>query len=132
MKPRPRIPERREDHVVVVLGASPKPARYSNQAVRLLDETGYRVIPVHPRVETIEGIPVAARLALIEDAVHTLTLYVGEARSTPLIPEILALNPARVIFNPGSESAGLEQQLRAHHVEVIHGCTLVMVRINQF
>ena len=117
---------------VVVLGASPKPARYSNQALRLLDEAGYRVIPVHPRVESIEGLPVSAGLTLIDEPVHTLTLYVGEARSTPMIPDIVGLNPHRVIFNPGSESEQLEQKLRAHHIEVIHGCTLVMVRTNQF
>ena len=35
-----RPPEERQ---VVVLGASPKPGRYSNQAVRLLLERGFRV-----------------------------------------------------------------------------------------
>ena len=31
---------------VVVLGASPKPERYSNQAVVMLKDHGYEVIPV--------------------------------------------------------------------------------------
>ena len=42
-------PETAADHVVAVLGASRKPARYSNQAVRLLKTSGYRVIPIHPQ-----------------------------------------------------------------------------------
>ena len=41
-------------------------------------------------------------------------------------------DPARVIFNPGSESEELEAALRAHHIESLHACTLVMLRTRQF
>jgi predicted CoA-binding protein len=125
-------PETPAAHTVVVLGASPKPARYANQAIRLLKEGGYRVIPVHPRIEVIEGLEVQPNLRGIRDRVHTLTLYVGAARSQPLIEDIVALNPQRVIFNPGSESDALQERLHAHHIECIHGCTLVMLRTHQF
>ena len=92
---------------VVVLGASPKPDRYSNRAVRLLTEHGYRVIPVHPAAETIAGIDVRRRLAEIAEPVDTLTVYVSPAVSSPLQDEILRLRPERVIFNPGAENPGL-------------------------
>ena len=120
------------EHRVVVLGASPKPARYANQALRLLIEKGYQAVPVHPRIERIEGLPVAHHLREIREPVHTLALYVGPQRSEPMIADILELNPGRVIFNPGTESALLEERLRAHHIECIHGCTLVMLRTAQF
>lgn len=55
------------EHLVVVLGASPKPERYSNQAVCLLRETGYRVIPVYPRSSDIEGIATATNLRVIRN-----------------------------------------------------------------
>lgn len=38
---------------VAVLGASDKPDRYSNRAVRLLLEHGYTVLPVHPSPDTV-------------------------------------------------------------------------------
>ena len=126
------LPPSPAEHRVVVLGASNKPARYANQAQRLLMELGYPVIPVHPKLERIEGLAVVPSLRLIHDPVHTLTLYLGAARSQPLIPDILQLNPARVIFNPGSESEALEDALRAHHIESLHACTLVMLRTRQF
>jgi len=119
-------------HHVVVLGASPKPQRYSNQAIRLLLEDGYRITPVNPAIPVIEGIEVTHQLADIGDKVHTLTMYVGEARSRKMHNDILALNPARVIFNPGSESATLMSDLEAQGAECIEGCTLVMLRTNQF
>ncbi len=119
-------------HRVVVLGASPKPHRYANQAVRLLLEKGYQVIPVHPRWETIEGLPVAPSLGAVEAPVHTLTLYLGAARSEPLVEDILRLAPGRVIFNPGSESALLAARLGAAGIECFEACTLVMLRTGQF
>jgi predicted CoA-binding protein len=126
------LPATPAQHRVVVLGASNKPARYAHQAQCLLTELGYPVIPVHPKLASIEGLPVVSSLRLIHAPVHTLTLYVGAERSRALIPDIVALNPARVIFNPGSESPQLEQALRAHHIDFLHGCTLVMLRTRQF
>jgi len=125
-------PETPADHVVAVLGASRKPARFSNQAVRLLKTSGYRVIPVHPKITEIEGIVVSPRLCMISDTVHTLTLYVGPERSRGMMQDIVDLKPARVIFNPGTESRELEDTLRSHFIDCVHGCTLVMLRTGQF
>ena len=117
---------------VVVLGASNKPLRYSNQAIRLLLEKGYRVTPVHPKVETIEGLPVAPGLGAVEQPVDTLTLYVGPQRLAPLIDQVIALRPGRVIFNPGTESAELVQRLERAGIHWLEACTLVLLRIGTF
>jgi predicted CoA-binding protein len=117
---------------VAVLGASPKPARYANQAIRLLREHGHRVTPVHPKFETIEGLEVAHRLADIADPVDTLTLYVGPAILETQADAIVALAPGRVIFNPGTESPAVQQQLDAAGIEWFEACTLVMLKTDQF
>jgi len=126
------LPEAAASHHVVVLGASPKPERYSNQAIRQLLQGGYKVTPVNPAIPVIEGLAVTHQLPDIIEPVHTLTMYVGEARSNKIQDKILALNPARVIFNPGSESRDLLQQLEKQGAECIEGCTLVMLRTSQF
>ena len=120
------------DHHVVVLGASPKPERYSNQAIRQLLQDGYRVTPVNPAIKVIEGLAVTHQLDDISESVHTLTMYVGEARSRKMHDEILQLKPSRVIFNPGSESIDLMHKLERQGAECIEGCTLVMLRTDQF
>jgi predicted CoA-binding protein len=127
-----RPPANPAEHCVVVLGASPKPARYSNRAVGMLEAGGYRVVPVHPKVGLIRGLPVVHSLRAIHDLVHTLTLYVGPGRSLPLLDDILRLDPGRVIFNPGTEAPELEQRLHERRIACIHGCTLVMLRTRQF
>jgi predicted CoA-binding protein len=127
-----RYPDKPEDHVVVVLGASPKPTRYSNMAVRQLHAKGYQVIPVHPTAERIGDLPVLHSLGAIAGGVHTLTLYLGPLHSRGQLEDILALAPKRVIFNPGTESPQLAARLQAAGIECVHACTLVMLRSGLF
>ena len=124
------IPEKKRN--VAVLGASSKPDRYSNQAVRLLASFDYRPIPVNPAYEEIEGLPCFPNLAAIDEAVHTITLYLGPARSTPLIDEIVAAKPQRIILNPGAENEELAAAASGAGIEVVEGCTLVMLRTGLF
>ncbi|HEY2711818.1 MAG TPA: CoA-binding protein [Chthoniobacterales bacterium] len=124
------IPESKRN--VAVLGASPKPERYSNQAVRLLASFDYRPIPVNPAFEEVEGLTCYPNLAAIHDALHTITLYLGPARSTPLIDDIIAASPQRIIMNPGAENEALAEAASSAGIEVVEGCTLVMLRAGLF
>lgn len=121
-----------DQHHVAVLGASPKPARYSNQCIRLLQQHGYRITPIHPRFEEIESLAVSHSLGSIGDTVDTLTLYVGPKLLEPQADDILTLRPGRVIFNPGTESAAVQDSLDSAGIEWLEACTLVMLKTNQF
>jgi len=120
------------EHHVAVLGASPKPARYANQCIRLLKQHGYRITPVHPRFEQIEDLAVSSSLEAIADPVDTLTLYVGPKLLEPLTEAIVALRPRRVIFNPGTESRLVQSRLDQAGIPWLEACTLVMIRTDQF
>ena len=120
------------EQTVVVLGASPKPERYSNKAVRLLKEHGHRVIPVHPAITEIEQLPVIPALEHIDGPIDTLTVYLSPALSTPLEADLLKLKPERVIFNPGTENPGLKQALEREGIAVEEACTLVLLNTGQF
>ena len=120
------------NETVVVLGASPKPERYSNQAVRALVEHGHRVIPVHPLLKKIAGVVAVSALSSVKDPVNTLTLYVGPERGKELLQDMINLGPDRVIMNPGTESDELEEDLNAKGIAVLRACTLVMLRTDKF
>ena len=120
------------NETVVVLGASPKQERYSNQAVRALVEHGHKVIPVHPLLKQIAGVPAVTALNQINGTVNTLSLYVGPERGMALLKDMIDLRPERVIMNPGTESDEIEEQLSANNIPVLRACTLVMLRTDQF
>jgi predicted CoA-binding protein len=113
---------------VVVLGASPKPERYAHQAFHRLREEGHRVIPVHPALDSLAGVPVAHRLEEVEEEVDTVTVYVSRQVSGSLAGALIALHPRRVIFNPGAENPELMQVLVAEGIEAEEACTLVLLK----
>ncbi len=117
---------------VAVVGASPKPERYSNRAVRLLLQHGHEVIPIHPVVPSIEGLPVVSSVAELTGHVDTLTLYVSPDLSSKMASSIVDLHPNRVIFNPGTENAALQAALESEGIHSESACTLVLLNTGQF
>lgn len=117
---------------VVVLGASPKPERYSFKAVSMLVEYGHRVLPINPYHAEVAGQPCLPGLENITEGVDTVTLYLRPALLRPELGRLIELAPRRVIFNPGTESASLAQQLSANGIAVEQACTLVLLRTQQF
>ena len=117
---------------VVVLGASPKPDRYAYRAMRMLQEFGHRAVPVNPAFTDVLGEPCFASISDVGEPIDTVTLYLGKSRSDPLVENILAANPRRIIMNPGAENADLAAKAQARQVEVVEGCTLVMLQTRQF
>jgi predicted CoA-binding protein len=117
---------------VAVLGASPKPDRYAHKAMQMLRDHGYRAIPVNPAFDEILGEKCYPSIADVPDKIDTVTLYLGKARSDPLIDEIVEAKPRRIIMNPGAENEDLATKAREHGIEVVEGCTLVMLRSGSF
>ena len=108
---------------VLVFGYSDNPERYSYLAYNLLVDFNHEAIKFNPREDSLDK---------INFSFDTLTLYVGPAISDKWTAEIVKLNFKRIIFNPGSENENLAKILEAQGVEVVIGCTLVMLRTGQF
>lgn len=118
--------------VVVIIGASNKKERYSNKAQKALIVVGHTVIPVHPVLKEIEGIKVVNHMNEIKELIDTVTLYVGTKRLVPIIGDIIALKPKRVIANPGTECAEMADACKKAGIEYIEACTLVMISTGQY
>ena len=117
---------------VCILGASDNPERYVHKALLRLTEAGYRVILVNPSLTAVEGIPCVKALGEIKEKIHTVTLYLGPSRLEPLIPDLMALKPVRVIANPGTESPAVEEACRKAGIVYVEACTLVLLATHQF
>jgi len=117
---------------VAVIGASDNPERYSYKAVMLLKEKGHAVFPVHPKLQSLEGLPVYSSVKTIPAPIDTITLYVSAELSGKIGDELLNAAPRRIIFNPGAENPALEAKAREKGVETVEACTLVMLKTGQF
>lgn len=117
---------------VVVMGASAKAERYSNRALQQLLQHGHEVVAVNPAQPQLYGLQALPTLAAVTGAVDTVTLYLASAQLPAQLPALLALKPRRVIFNPGTEHAAVAAALQAAGIEVVEGCTLVMLATASF
>ena len=111
----------------LVIGASIKPERYSNKAVRLLKKMGYPVVAVGGREGQIEDVKIHKGQPYFAD-IHTITVYLSPKRQEGLLEYILKLKPKRVIFNPGTENYEIFPILEQNGIEIVQNCTLVMLR----
>ncbi len=117
---------------VAVIGASSDKSKASNQAVERLLEKGYKVYPINPKLKTLHGQKVYPDLKALPEPIHTLSVYLGEKRSTPLLNDILTLNPHRILLNPGAENPFLTKEAKSQNIHVEEACTLVLLGIGTF
>jgi predicted CoA-binding protein len=115
----------------LVLGASPNPSRYSNIAVNRLTNHGHEVVPVGIRDGEIAGIEIIKGRPEVE-GIDTVTLYLNPKRQEEYYDYILALNPKRIIFNPGTENPELSRLAREQGIETEIACTLVQLSIGEY
>ncbi|MDR9457003.1 MAG: CoA-binding protein [Salegentibacter sp.] len=115
----------------LVIGASLKPSRYSNIAIKRLVQHGQPTVAIGLREGEVEGVKIKKDKPQFED-IDTVTLYLSAPRQSEYYDYILSLNPERVIFNPGTENPEFYEILQKNHIEVEPACTLVMLSTNQY
>lgn len=117
----------------LVLGASPNPARMSNQATQRLRRKGYPVKALGGRKGSISDVDIAVGGEHFpKEGIHTVTMYLSPGRQQEYVELILALKPQRIIFNPGAENSDLCHKAQNEGIECLFACTLVMLTLNQY
>lgn len=119
-------------NTTLVLGASPKPERYSNVAMKSLRTHGVPTIGFTRRLFEMEGVRIVDQWPSTKDGIDTITLYLSAKNQQEYIDRIIALRPRRVIFNPGTENPPFQQVLVEAGVVVMEACTLVLLATDQY
>lgn len=112
---------------VAVIGASLDREKYSNKAVRAFSSEGYKVYPINPHEQMIEGHKAYHTLAEVPGKVDFASLYLSPAISlSNNIPEQLRDKSIRmVILNPGAANDELVQKLKSYKIEVQMICSIM-------
>jgi len=115
----------------LVLGASENPSRYAYLATSRLLDAGHPVVLIGARSGHVLEQPILTDHPVLEH-IHTVTLYLNPKHQEEYEDYIVALEPARVIFNPGTENPDFMDRLEEAGVEVLPACTLVMLSAGMF
>ena len=117
----------------LIVGATPNPSRYAFMAAEMLNDYNHNIVLMGIKKGQVLGraiLDIRDKPALVN--IDTITLYIGSRHQPEWYEYLLSLKPNRIIFNPGTENPEFEQMAKKQGVEVIEGCTLVMLRTGQF
>lgn len=115
----------------LVLGASLKPDRYSNLAIKKLVANHHEVVAFGIKSGVVAGINIDTQLKPYKN-INTVTLYLNPERQVEYYDYILSLKPERVIFNPGTENPEFYKILKTNNIYFEVACTLVLLSTNQY
>lgn len=119
------------DKTVLVVGATTNPSRYAYRAAHMLHSHGYPIALLGKKKGKVLGMEIEENTDFLPE-IDTITMYVGAHNQTDLIDPLLALEPRRIIFNPGAENPEFEKRAREKGIIVEEACTLIMLSSGQF
>jgi hypothetical protein len=118
------------DPVIAVVGATDNPEKYGNRIYRDLKEKGYRVYPVNPTRDTIDGDPVYADLADLPETPDIVNYVVPPQRTLRLLARARHLGLKRVWVQPGAENKDVMAYLDEHDFDYLaNACIMVRSRV---
>ncbi|WP_147675988.1 CoA-binding protein [Algibacter pacificus] len=115
----------------LVIGASIKPERYSNRAIKKLVTHKHEVVAIGLKKGNVAGIEIDTEFIPYQ-SIDTVTLYLNPKRQEPYYNYIVSLKPQRVIFNPGTENPEFYRLLKENNIIIEVACTLVLLATNQY
>jgi predicted CoA-binding protein len=112
---------------VAIIGASQDRRKYGNKAVRAYRDSGYRVYPINPNEDEVEGLRSYPTIEAVPEEIDYVSLYVPPAIGLKLLPAIAAKSPKELWLNPGSESDDLIEAAADLHLRTVLACSIVAV-----
>lgn len=109
-----------------VVGVSEDREKYGNKIYRDLRDAGYRVFPVNPKLETVEGDRCYPSLKALPEVPDVVDLVVPPQVGLTVVQECLDLGIQRIWFQPGSESDAAIQKAEAGGMAVVHDACIMI------
>lgn len=117
-----------EKKIWAVVGANEDPEKYGNRIFRKLLSRGYKVYPVNPKYETIEGVPCYKDLSSIPEKPEVIDMVVSPKRGRPILEEAAQLGIRNIWFQPGTYDDELLEFAKSKGLTYVLACVLVALR----
>ncbi|MEU8926771.1 CoA-binding protein [Kitasatospora sp. NPDC048545] len=102
-----------------VVGLSTNTARAAYGVARVLQKYGKRIVPVHPKAETVLGEQGYASLAEIPFPVHVVDVFVNSALAGEVADQAVAVGAKAVWFQLGVIDAAAYERTRAAGLSMV-------------
>jgi hypothetical protein len=111
---------------IAVIGASSDRRKYGNKCVRAYQRIGWRVFPVNPGEDEVEGEAAFPSLLAVPGELDAIALYLPPPRTRGVLSQI-AEKGARegVFFNPGTYDGEVLREAAALGIPVRRECAII-------
>ncbi len=120
------------DHnsTIAIVGATDDPFKFGGKIYRDLKRKGYRVFPVNPTRQTVDGDPAYATLADLPSQPDIIDVVVPADIGISIAEQANELGYKRIWYQPGSESSSIVDYLEANEFEYLAGpCIMVQSKV---
>lgn len=109
-----------------VVGASSDPNKYGNKVLRCYLQNDRQAVPVHPREESIEGIPCVASVAELP-AEAAISIITPPVVTEKVVEAAIARGIRHIWMQPGAQSPAAVAMCQEHGVNIIADGSCVLV-----
>ena len=112
--------------IFAVVGASSNEQKYGNIIFKNLVSRGYKVYPVNPRLDMLDGVKAYPSVSAIPEKVDVVDVVVPPKMTEELVKECKKLGITRVWIQPGAESDAAVKYCKENGIGVIYGACVMM------
>jgi len=111
---------------LAIVGASRSGKKFGNAAARELRKKGYRVIPVHPEAESIDGECCYQNLQELPDQVGGVLVVTPPGETEKVVRDAADTGIKRVWMQQGAQSDDAIRYCEEQGMQVVHGECILM------
>lgn len=126
MTVRAAVEEFLEQKTLAVVGVSRSGKKFGNAAARELRKKGYRVIPVHPVADEIDGERCYANLRELPEQVGGVLVVVPPSETERVVRDASDAGIGRVWMQQGAQSDTAIEYCNDRGISVVHGECILM------
>jgi uncharacterized protein len=113
-------------NIFAVVGASDNIEKYGYKVYKMLKSNGYKVYPVNPLRETVQGDKTYKTIADLPERPNVISVITPPNISIEILKQAEKLEIPSVWFQPGAEDANLVEYAKTSPLDVIYGkCILI-------
>ena len=109
-----------------VAGVSRMGKKFGNMAYRELKARGYRLFPVNPNAETVEGDRCYGSLRELPEPAGAALIVTSPAQTEQVVQDAAAAGIRRVWMQQGAESEAAIRFCQERSIDVVHGECIMM------
>jgi uncharacterized protein len=106
---------------LAIVGVSRSGNKFGNNTFRELTAHGYRLFPIHPEAQTLEGVTAYKDFVSLPEKVDGLIVIVPPAQAERVVREAAAAGIKHIWFQQGAESESAISYCRENGIAEVHG-----------